>query len=346
MTGITRRFATAGLGALAAMPALPRRAHADLAALEDAARAEGTLTWYIASVVGDVAEAMAKRFTAHYPGIKVVAIRTTGQVAFERLIQELKNKTPQCDVYSSTDIAHYPVLKGRKALAHYVPQTKLDFTPAFQGLSDEGYFYPNIASLQVMVYHKEKVQGADIPRHLHDLLDPKWKGRVGIGHPAFSGYFGQWTVAVRNLYGWEFFEKLAKNNPRIGRSASDPMSNINAGECLIGTGPMSVALQNSDKGNPIGFVYPEDGSVLCAGPTAVMADAPHPNAARLFQEWLLSAEYGALCVEYHLESTRTDAPPMKGAKRLSEVKTIALTPAQIAKGIPEVIEQWRDTFGN
>src|SRR5438045_1551698 len=119
---IPRRLAMAGLGLMAAPPLLPRAANAaDLGAVEEAARKEGTLTWYVAQMSSQVAEAMGRRFTARYPGIKVTVIRTTGQVAYERLMQEIKNKTPQCDVFSSTDIAHYPALKARGALARYDP---------------------------------------------------------------------------------------------------------------------------------------------------------------------------------------------------------------------------------
>jgi iron(III) transport system substrate-binding protein len=346
MTHITRRVGVVGLGLLASASLFPRRAHADLSALEDAARKDGTLTWYVAQMSGEVAEIMGKRFTDRYPEIKVVVIRTTGQVAYERLQQELKNKTPQCDVFSSTDIAHYPALKARGALAHYEPANVGALAPPFHGLGEDGYYYPTIASLQGMIYRTDKVSGADIPRRLTDLLAPKWKGRVATGHPAFSGYFGQFVLAVRKLYGWEYFEKLAANNPRVGRSAGDPITMLNAGECMVGTAAASVSLQTADKGNPIGFVYPEEGALLCVGPSAVLADAPHPHAGRLFMEWMLSADYARACADLHMEPVRADAPPMQGAKRLSEVKLLTLTTAEIAKGIPVVIEQWRDTFGN
>lgn len=91
---------------------LPRFARADQSALEAAARKEGTLIWYVAQMSGEAAEAMGRRFTQRYPGVAVTVIRTTGQVAYERLQQELKNSTPQCDVFSSTDIAHYPARDG------------------------------------------------------------------------------------------------------------------------------------------------------------------------------------------------------------------------------------------
>ena len=133
---ITRRAAVAGIAAASAVP-LARRAHADLAALEDAARKEGTLTWYVAQMSGEAAEDMGRSFTRKYPGISVTVIRTTGQVAYQRVLQELKNSTPQCDVFCSTDNSHYPALKARNALAQYKPQNAGALAPPFVGLGDE-----------------------------------------------------------------------------------------------------------------------------------------------------------------------------------------------------------------
>ena len=200
--------------------------------------------------------------------------------------------------------------------------------------------------MQIVIYNTKTVTGADIPRRCTDLLDPKFNRHVGIAHPAFSGYFGQWVLAMRRLYGWSFFEKLAANNPRIGRSGNDPLTLLNAGECVVGTGPASTSAVNIARGNPIGIVYPEDGTVLTVGPSAITASAPHPNAARLFMEWLLSRDYAEACRDWSLEPVRADAEPLPGLKPISEIKTISLTAAEIARELPEAIEQWRDTFGN
>jgi iron(III) transport system substrate-binding protein len=197
-----------------------------------------------------------------------------------------------------------------------------------------------------MIYQTKAIPSAEVPRNWDALIDPKWKNRVAVAHPGFSGYFGQWVLAMRKLYGWTYFEKLAANKPRIGRSGNDPLTMLNAGESLIGTGPVSTTVQNIDKGNPVNFVYPTDGTLLCVGPSAVLAQAPRPNAARLFLEWLLSADYARACVQWHLEPVRADAPLMPGTKRLADLKLLRLTTDEIASGIPEVIEQWRDTFGS
>src|SRR5665213_2387270 len=217
------------LAAVTAVAAAPHVARADLASLEPAARKEGALTWYIAQVDAESAEALGRLFTRQYPGIGVAVIRTTGQVAYQRLMQELKNNAPQCDVFSTTDIAHMPVLKDRGALAHYVPENAAGLLAQFQRLADPGYYYPNSATNHFIVYNTDQLHAADAPRSWLDLLEPKWKGKIALPHPAFSGCGGVWALGLRKLYGWSYFEKLAMNNPRIGRSFADPVSLVTAG---------------------------------------------------------------------------------------------------------------------
>src|SRR3954452_10095648 len=119
---------------------------------------------------------------------------------------------------------------------------------------------------------------------------------------------------------------------------------LNAGERLGAAGPTGTTLWSADKGNPVAIVYPSEGAVLIVSPSAVMANAPHPNAARLFLEFLLGEEHARISVKMRCESLRPEVSPGAGAKPFSQVKVIRLAVPEIAKGIPEVIEQWRDTF--
>jgi iron(III) transport system substrate-binding protein len=247
-------------------------------------------------------------------------------------------------VFSTTDISHMPALMQKKALANYTPDNAAALASAFKGLGQDGYWYPNHSTLMMIIYSTKNVLPEDAPKNWPDLLDPKWKGKVAFGHPAFSGYVGVWTVQMRKLYGWSYFEKLAKNNPRIGRSGNDPITLLNAGECVTGLGPLATALLTASKGNPMAIQYPTDGSMLCIGPSGVLANAPHPNAGRLFMNWLLSRECAQVMADNFQTPVRDDVPAKAGAKPLSEVKLLRLTTEEIGKGVPEVIEQWRDTF--
>jgi iron(III) transport system substrate-binding protein len=323
-----------------------RAAHADLASIAAAARKEGAVTWYTAHTDGETAQLVADAFTREYPEIKVTLIRTTAQVAYQRLLQDLKNGIAQCDVFSSTDLGHDEALKADGKFAKYTPENAKDLQPQFKDLDPAGTYYPTLSELVVPIYNSAKVKPADAPKSWPDLLDPKWRNQVAVGHPAYSGTVGTWVVAMRKLYGWEYFEKLEANRPLIGRSVNDAVGVLNSGERVVAAGPIGLSQVTAARGNPIGLVYPTDGAVLIVSPSAVMANAPHPNAARLFDEFLLGPTHARLSAEGYRLPVRAGTPLQPSAKPVNEIKINRLTTAEIVQGIPEVIEQWRDTFGS
>src|ERR1700734_1486043 len=142
---IARRQAASGIAALLAMPGIARAA-GDHTALEAAAINDGTLTWYIAQVDAQTAENLGRTFTQGHPGVNVGVIRTTGQVAYQRLLMDIKNHTPQCDVFSTTDISHMPILKERDELSAYTPESAGAMLPQFKALSDPNWYYVSNAA--------------------------------------------------------------------------------------------------------------------------------------------------------------------------------------------------------
>ena len=126
-------------------------------------------------------------------------------------------------------------------------------------------------------------------------------------------------VTLKKLYGWDFFEKLAKNNPQVGRSINDTVTMLNAGERIVaGSGPVGTAMESAGKGNPLAMIYPPDGSVLIIAPSGIMKGVKHPNAAKLFMEYLLSVEASQIWVTHFNESMRPEVKSLNGAKSAND----------------------------
>ena len=341
------------LGAVLFATALPTTAlpvfaqsAADLTQLHEAAKKDGELTWYVAHYSAENAEAVAKVFSEKFDGVRVNVVRSTAQVAYQRLSQDARANTPQCDVFSSTDMGHYTTLKAENALLKFRPKNADTIIEAFRNIDPDDTYHTTAIGLVLITYNKDKVKEADAPKSWKDLLDPKWKGQVSVGHPGFSGYVGTWVVTMRKLYGWDYFEELEKNEPRVGRSVNDTVTMLNAGESTVAAGPSAVTLTSAARGNPLGLIYPSDGTVLIISPSAIPRNAPHPNAAKLFMEFLMSPDYSKVGVEFFNDSMHASVPGAAGTKPLNQVKTIRPTVEEIETGIPEVKEQWRDTFGS
>lgn len=340
-----RGFIVAGAAATL-LPSLARAQNSDhIQKLYEAAKEEGELTWYTAHVSSETAERMGRAFTETYPGVQVNVVRTTAQTAFQRLNQDIQVGVNNCDVFASTVIAHFIDLKQRGLLMQYEPSRKDRAFETFRDIDPEGYFHVTSAGPICIVYNTDAVSEADAPKTWQEMLDPKWADQVATGHPGFSGYVGNWVVMMRDLYGWEYFERLAEMNPYIGRSIIDVVTTVAAGERQVGAGPGTTSLMSSSKGNPIANIYPEDGTVVVIAPSGIMKDAKNPNAAKLFMEFLLGPENAAITADEWGSPLVPGVEPKEGVARFGEIETITASQDQLMNGIPEVRDMWRDTFG-
>jgi iron(III) transport system substrate-binding protein len=346
--GGTLGTAAGGLLMTPTLPAWSQSAgpnEAYFAKLYEDAKKEGEVNWYIAHWTTEMAEAVAKAFGETYPGVKCNVVRATSQVIYQRLTQDLKAQVSNCDVFSSADNGQYVTLKQQKHLLAYEPKNLAFCVPLLQDYDPAHFITITDANPTILAYNTKLVPAAEAPTKWTDFLDPKWMGQVALAHPGYSGAMGAWTVAMNNLYGWDFFEKLAKNKPFVGRSLADPPVTIASGERKIGMSTMGSAVSMQARGNTIAPAYPADGAIMNVGPTSIIANTKHPNAARLFIEFMLGKKTAEIVTAEGTIPVRTDVKPKYGVQPLGEMKGIKSDPVELAAKVPELIEKWRDTFG-
>ncbi|MBV9409321.1 MAG: extracellular solute-binding protein [Candidatus Eremiobacteraeota bacterium] len=343
-----RRAAALGAGLATGAPAAALAASrknqlsdADVSKLYAAAKKEGKVVWWTGHYTQAAAEKIATSFKAKYPGIDVDLLRQTGQVLFQRLTQDLKSNVHEVDVFASTDEAHMTILKKANALAQFVPADIDKIPKEYQHLDPDDTYQLGDIALMCINYNPKKIPA---PRRWSDLLDPRMKELLTVGHPGFSGYVGNWTVAMNDKYGWDaYFKKFAANNPKIGRSVFDATTDIVSGERVLGPGADSLALERKAAGNAIAVAFPEDDTILVTAPVTVMKDAPHPNAARLFMNYYYSKEYSQTAASTFNLPLRLDVPSPTGV-RIDRMRTYHVKIDRLLSGIPEMIAKWRETF--
>jgi iron(III) transport system substrate-binding protein len=317
-------------------------ASGELDQLYAAAKQEGHVTWWTAHYAQEAADAVHDAFVAKYPGIELEYIRQTAQVVYQRLTENLKAGTHAVDVFASTDESHYLTLKPQGLLAEYTPIGVDVLSQAFRDIDPDHTYHVGALGFVLVNYNTSKVQKP--PQTWNDLLDPQWKDQVTLGHPGFSGFVGNWTVAMWDKYGWDYFSKLAGNNPKIGRSVNDTVTDIVAGERIVGAGPDNYSLSQKAAGNPIDVQFPSDDAILIVSPVAIMKDAPHPNAARLFESFFYTPDYSAVMAKTFNYPLRSDVPSPTG-KSVEQVKSYRNKGERLQTGIPEAVAKWRETFG-
>jgi len=312
--------------------------------LYEAAKREGSVVWLTAYYPQDATQALVNAFEARYPGVKVSFARQTAQIVYQRLIQEQQAQVPVTDVFSSTDAGQYLEQKRQGHLQPYRPQNITSLQPEFQHLDADDAYQLGAVAFVIMNYNPVKANGTPIPKRWTDLLDPRLKGRITTGNPAFSGYVGNWVVAMLDKYGQDYFRQLSANQPKVNRSINDTVDQVVTGDRTFGVSSENYSLEKKTAGSPIEVVYPEDDAVAIFSPVAIIKDAPHPNAARLFENFMYSREYSQALVKSFNFPLRSDVVSATG-KTLHDLKWYHNDPARLTDGVPQAIEIWRSLFG-
>jgi iron(III) transport system substrate-binding protein len=341
-------LATLLAAAIGVAGSMPAAAQEDMAAIEKAARQEGPMTWYVSFYGQDMADLAAAAFAKKYPGITVKAVRATTGGIFQRVNQDLRANSAVASVLSMSAIGdYYGLLLRGKHLAKWAPPSAGKIIDTAKSAIVDGYVYPFAGGFMAMAYNNKLVKAEDAPKSWSDLADPKWKGKLALGHPGFSGFDAALVAWLAQDKGWDYFKALRANEPLIQRSTFDSITSLNSGERLVASMPDGVAAPNIAKGNPITVVSPTDGSLFIMGFTGILANAPQPNTAKLFTEFLLGEEHAAILIKNYYDPVRSGAErTLVGGKKISEIKVVPLLPsAEYAERLKTSTEQWRELFG-
>ncbi|MCK7490289.1 MAG: extracellular solute-binding protein [Anaerotruncus sp.] len=178
------------------------------------------------------------------------------------------------------------------------------------------------------MYNKKLVSEAEKPKTWKDVLDPKWKGKVAYADASKSGssytLLVTWlTIYGKNEAGWKFVEDLLRQCKVLPKSSMTYQGVAN-GEYPIGLTFEQAAFDYLKGGAPIGLIYPSEGTAITLDGSAVIKNAPHPTAAKLFLDWTVSKEMQQLMVErFGRRSVRKDVGSPAGLPALDQIKAIA-----------------------
>jgi iron(III) transport system substrate-binding protein len=313
-------------------------------ALIAAAKKEGRVVHYT-SVDLPLAERVAKSFEAKYPGIAVRVERTGAERVFSRIAQERSSNIHTCDVVQSSDAAHFVVWKRDGMLAPYLPEEVAKHYPP-EHKDPDGLFASYRVYLCCMAYNTNLVKAEEAPKSYADLLDPKWIGKIVKAHPGYSGTILTATYQMSRDIGWGYFEKLAEQKIMQVQSASDPPKKLALGErSVMADGIEYGIFQLKEKGQPVEPIYASEGTPLIVGPNGIMKSAPNPNAARLFQSYMLSAECQQFNVQYGgLRSAHGLVKDKAGRKAMSEIKVMKDDAAAVERESAEIKAHYTKIF--
>jgi iron(III) transport system substrate-binding protein len=226
----------------------------------------------------------------------IEAQKTVGLV---RRIRE-EAARPRCDVFWNNEIAHTVSLAEAGLLASYASPSAEGIPPAFRDPQDRWTGFA--ARARVFIVNTDLADPAAIAS-FDDLLDPRWAGKVCMARP-LTGTTLTHVTALYTIWGEERTREwlqraTAEDSPlSFVQSNGQVMRLVSEGQMAWGltdTDDFNVALQ---KGAPVAAVFPDQGegqpgTLVIPNTVAILADAPHPEAARRLVDFILSREVEA-----------------------------------------------------
>jgi len=268
--------------------------------LYEGAKKEGKLMWYTSLTGGPNTDA-PKVFESKYPGVQMEVYRGDSDALISRITQEAQAKRYIVDIIETT----FPILKvlqEYKLLAPYFSPHLASYPDDVKEKAgkDQVYWATDRESYIGLAYNTNVVQSSAAPKSYEDLLKPELKGKIGF---ATTDTGARVIAAMLTSKGAEFVQKLKAQQISLhGVSGRAILDMVISGE--LGVSP-TVFLSHSrvsiSKGAPIKWVA-MDLVPTNAGGVALPANAPHPHAALLFGDFLLSPDGQKFLGKYGLDS--------------------------------------------
>jgi iron(III) transport system substrate-binding protein len=305
--------------------------------LEESARTEARVVFY-SSINTPQLQALADAFAKRYPQIKLSPYRASGDRVIQRIMTEAYAGNFAVDVFSASGFK-IQVGKEKGLTARFAPEPSAYYD---DGLKDPDGHWTNLHSLpNTMAYNTKLVPASEAPRNYQDLLQLKWKGKIAV-NPRDP----EWYVNLQRRMGKEtareFLKKLAAQNAGLHESHSLLAQLLAAGEydAAVNSYTIRIAL-DKQKGAPVRWVFDEP-VITYLHPIALAKNAPHPNAGKLFMNFLLSREGQTVLQEQGLipahREVDASAFQLKGVKLFPSNPRWAEDYEGAAKEMREILE--------
>ncbi len=325
MGAIGRRRVMQGAALAGLLPA-GRLSAQERAAVEAGARKEGALAFATSVTVPDFPRFLAG-FTAKYPFLEVNSglYQAATAPVLARVDAELKSGAPRFDVFHLANPAAYLTYAAQGLLQPYDSPEMAAYPPAARG----GNLWTTARAVGVMLAYNRNILPPDqAPAGWRDLLKPAFKGRKLVIQNAASGTWLMAVYVLEKALGPEYFRQMAAQGLILTTGSAQQIDMLARGEALVAAGiDHTVMFTDTVKRAGIVPVYPAEGMPVSAAPIAILKGAPHPNAARLFIDYVLSREGQELFVNQVTRnySMRPDVPTPPEQRPLAEVKPLTPT---------------------
>jgi iron(III) transport system substrate-binding protein len=284
--------------------------------LEAQALKDGKVVMYAADDP-NLIRAWNTEFKKKYPQIDAQFLRMTTREMLQRSMNESRAGHPVADLLHPPAV-ELAVLQQQAAIARYVSPEAREMVAEFK--DPEGFWTMHWFAPQVVGFNTSLVKRENVPVTLEGLTDPSLKGKLGR-----IALGGRWVAGVLKAKGekegMELIRRIAAQEPRLYESNTALVNALASGQIAIAfDANLSNVAVVKQRGAPIDYVVP-DPLFLLPVYQVIMKDAPHPFAAALAYDWILSKQGQAVYKDLDQMGPRKDTD-YPGSEVVSKAKTI------------------------
>lgn len=285
------------------------------------AEAEGALIVYATDPEAAMLRTLAE-FNKSFPKIKTNYTRLQAGALYAKVSAERQAKTYTVDVMQLSDMGMVLDFQKKNGYVHYVSPQMAQYKPEYKS-KPEGFWTWGAIGPAGLAYNPNIVPADQAPQDWQQAIDPKWADGITVKLSTSGLQHVAW-YELRQLYGPDYWKKFGELKPKGFDSYVQQYDRlVNQQDKVIHTAQYSGYLEWKKKGAPVGFVAPAAGLPATPETWGIVTEGPHPQAARLFTDWLLSeAGQKALADNLFLHSGRHNAPPPPGGEPLEKLKLL------------------------
>ena len=271
----------------------------------EGAKKEGRLVLYT-GMDTDEANQYAREFTKRYPFIKPEIFRSSGESVQTRFLTEHRANIHNADIFQTSIVQVYQ-LKNTELLKKYISEESHAYGEGFK--DPQGYWTAFYLIPYVIGYNTRLVSLKDVPSSYEDLLHPKWKGQIALETEEY-----QWFYHLIEIMGKEkglaYMKKLAGQNLQLRKGHTLLAQLVAAGEMAMAVVVYSNRVERmKNSGAPIDWVRFKGPTITAINAVSIPEKAPHPNAAKLFVDFVLSKDGQNLLRAFRRIPARPDILP-------------------------------------
>ncbi len=306
--------------------------------LMEAAKREGRFVWYTSMSLDD-SQPLLQAFEKKYPPLKGEIYRASGEKLLNKAMTEARAGQILFDVFSNSGFEVHLAQKANLLSPYRSPEAR-GYREGFR--HPEGFWTDLYDNYYVIGYNTKLVRPEEVPRRWEDLLHPRWKGNVALDEEEFEWY-GAMLLAWGEERGRRFMKALAAQEPLLRKGHTLIAQLLSAGEFPLGLVYAHRIEELKRMGAPVGWVTTTDPIVAGMRPIALSARPRSPNAAKLFIDFVLSAEGQAILRELDRIAARPEIGFRNPAIDKSALRLFPVSPA-LADRFEAIAAEFRALF--